>query len=349
MDDERVVSRLRQVADPASPDPAFLERMYEELAEELRFRPAHQSGVRPSHSRMARRLILLAAAAVLTLSIVGGALLVGAIVDRERRPDATPALLERLREAGVIRIAVRPDRPQVATPGGATAGFDVDVAIEIGRRLGLRVELDFTPADEMLAGRGDWDIALPSSAVEPGSFATTSPILRLAGPAHRPRGIHGSRTRRLVGIDDLRRHRKRRRGLARWAVPRHECDSRGRPAGALGRAPTRDGRCVRGRCHRRRVGGLGHRRMERCRSRGATGSEAGGRARLHRVTTGHRRAWRTGPGGPRRRDRPDLRGHARRRNPRRLLSKPLRWPRSKPTHQTVMPRQESEMNTNENR
>ena len=86
MDDERVVSRLRQVADPASPYLAFLERMYEELAEELRFRPAHQSGVRPSHSRMAKRLILLAAAAVLTLSIVGGALLVGAIVDRERRP-----------------------------------------------------------------------------------------------------------------------------------------------------------------------------------------------------------------------------------------------------------------------
>ena len=92
----------------------------------------------------------------------------------------------------------------------------MDVAIEIGRRLGLRVELDFTPADDMLAGRGDWDIALPSSAVEPGTFATTSPLLRLAGPAHRPRGIHGSRTRRLVGIDDLRRQRKRRRGLARW-------------------------------------------------------------------------------------------------------------------------------------
>jgi polar amino acid transport system substrate-binding protein len=88
---------------------------------------------------------------------------------------------------GVIRIAVRPDRPQVTAPGGARSGFDVDVATEIGRRLGLRVELDFTPADEMLAGRGEWDIALPSSAVEPGAFATTTPYydwpVRLIVPA----------------------------------------------------------------------------------------------------------------------------------------------------------------------
>ena len=88
---------------------------------------------------------------------------------------------------GVIRIAVRPDRPQVTAPGGARSGFDVDVATEIGRRLGLRSELDFTPADEMLAGRGEWDIALPSSAVEPGAFATTTPYydwpVRLIVPA----------------------------------------------------------------------------------------------------------------------------------------------------------------------
>jgi ABC-type amino acid transport substrate-binding protein len=63
----------------------------------------------------------------------------------------------------------------------------VDVATEIGRRLGMRVELDFIPADEMLAGRGGWDIALPSSAVEPGTFATSTPYydwpVRLIVPA----------------------------------------------------------------------------------------------------------------------------------------------------------------------
>lgn len=174
MDDERVVNRLRKVADPASPDPAFLERMYEELAGELRFRPARQSAVRPSRNGMARRLTLLAAAVVLTLLMVGGALLVGAIVDRERRPDVIPSLLERIRGAGVVRIAVRPDRPQVTGPREVRSGFDVDVATEIGRRLDLRVELVFTPVDEIITGRGEWDIALPSSVVEPGAFVTTT-------------------------------------------------------------------------------------------------------------------------------------------------------------------------------
>ena len=86
-----------------------------------------------------------------------------------------PSRLADVQARGVIRIAVRPDRPQVTTPAGARSGFDVDVATEIGRRLGLRVELDFIPADEMLAGHGDWDIAMPSSAVDPGTFATTAP------------------------------------------------------------------------------------------------------------------------------------------------------------------------------
>jgi ABC-type amino acid transport substrate-binding protein len=51
----------------------------------------------------------------------------------------------------------------------------VDVATEIARRLGLRAELVFTPVGEILTGRGNWDVGLPSSAVEPGTFATTVP------------------------------------------------------------------------------------------------------------------------------------------------------------------------------
>lgn len=199
MDDERAVSRLRKVADSANPDPAFLERMYGELAEELGFRPARRGAVRPSRWGNTRRLTLLAAAVVVTLSMVGGALLVGAMMDREPRPSVTPSLLEQIREDGVIRIAVRPDRPQVTTPGGARSGFDVDVATEIGRRLGLRVELSYLPADEMLAGRGEWDIALPSSAVEPGTFATTTPyygwpvqlIVPAGSTAGRPSDLSG--------------------------------------------------------------------------------------------------------------------------------------------------------------
>jgi polar amino acid transport system substrate-binding protein len=111
-------------------------------------------------------------AAGLVVAVVGIVLIRSGAFETAAKPSTR---LADIQARGVIRIAVRPDRPQVTAPGGARSGFDVDVATEIGRRLGLRVELDFTPADEMLAGRGQWDIALPSSAVEPGTFAASTP------------------------------------------------------------------------------------------------------------------------------------------------------------------------------
>lgn len=56
MDDERVVSGLRRVGDPVAPDPDFLDRMYENLAGELGFRPA----VRNSHAHRPTRNWMLA-------------------------------------------------------------------------------------------------------------------------------------------------------------------------------------------------------------------------------------------------------------------------------------------------
>ena len=138
-----------------------------------------------------------AVAAALILAVVGIVLVRFGTIGPATQP---PSMLADVRARGVIRIAVRPDRPQVTAPGGARSGFDVDVATEIGRRLGLRVELSYIPADEMLAGRGDWDLALPSSAVEPGALRNDDPVLRLADPADRRGGICGVRPGRFVGI-----------------------------------------------------------------------------------------------------------------------------------------------------
>jgi polar amino acid transport system substrate-binding protein len=113
-----------------------------------------------------------AVAASLILAVVGLVLVRSGTFEPAAQP---PSLLADVQARGVIRIAVRPDRPQAITPAGARSGFDVDVATEIGRRLGLRVELVFTSVEEMLAGRGDWDVAMPSTALEPGLFATTAP------------------------------------------------------------------------------------------------------------------------------------------------------------------------------
>jgi len=164
MSDERIEKALRQ-GPPA--EPAYM----------VHLTPAdiHGSVSEAPRSRGAfsffASLGQAAVAAGLVVAVVGIVLIRSGAFETAAKPSTR---LADIQARGVIRIAVRPDRPQVTAPGGARSGFDVDVATEIGRRLGLRVELDFTPADEMLAGRGQWDIALPSSAVEPGAFATTT-------------------------------------------------------------------------------------------------------------------------------------------------------------------------------
>ena len=236
MSDERIEKALRQ-GPPA--EPAYMAQLT----------PAdlHGSVSKAPRSKSAfsffAGLAETAVAAGLVVAVVGIVLIRSGAFETAAKPSTR---LADIQARGVIRIAVRPDRPQVTAPGGARSGFDVDVATEIGRRLGLRVELDFTPADEMLAGRGEWDIALPSSAVEPGAFATTTPYydwpVRLIVPA----GSTAAATGRPVGIDDLCRDRKRGRGLARRTVPRHERDtpwrSRQRPRPCTGSRRTRRAR-----------------------------------------------------------------------------------------------------------
>ncbi len=165
MTDERIEKALRQ-GPPA--EPAYMAH--------LTSADLHGLALKTPHSKGALRLVAgfaqLAVAAVLVVAVVGIVLIRSGTSEMGTKP---PTRLADVQARGVIRIAVRPDHPQVTTPAGARSGFDVDVATEIGRRLGLRVELTFIPVDEMLAGPGEWDIALPSSAVEPGAFATTAP------------------------------------------------------------------------------------------------------------------------------------------------------------------------------
>lgn len=165
MSDDRIETALHQ----GPPDePAYLAHLT----------PADLRGPGPKAHPMGRSLRLfegvveIAVFAVVIAAAVGIVLVRSGAFETGARPSSLQADVQ---ARGVIRIAVRPDRPQVTTPGGARSGFDVDVANEIGRRLGLRVELVFTPAEDILAGRGEWDVGLPSSAVEPGAFAMTAP------------------------------------------------------------------------------------------------------------------------------------------------------------------------------
>lgn len=164
MSDDRIEQALRQ-GPPA--EPAYM----------VHLTPAdlHGSVSKAPRSKGAFNFLASLGQAAVTASLVVAVLGIVLIRSGAFETAAKPSTrLADVQARGVIRIAVRPDRPQVTTPGGARSGFDMDVAMEIGRRLSLRVELDYVPADEMLAGRGDWDLALPSSAVEPGKFATTT-------------------------------------------------------------------------------------------------------------------------------------------------------------------------------
>jgi ABC-type amino acid transport substrate-binding protein len=101
---------------------------------------------------------------------------IGAWLAMDRGPD----LLTRVREAGVARIAVRPDHPQVVGATVGLDGFDVDVAEELGRRLGLQADFQPAGATDMLApdAEASLDLLFPSmgtGAIDPTRFARSVP------------------------------------------------------------------------------------------------------------------------------------------------------------------------------
>jgi ABC-type amino acid transport substrate-binding protein len=123
--------------------------------------------------RRSRTPLLVAAGLALTGAAVAA---VGAWLSTDREPD----LLTRVRESGVARMAVRPDHPQIVGATVGLDGFDVDVALELGRRLGVRADILPTYASEMLASGAEptLDLLLPSigtSAIDPARFARSVP------------------------------------------------------------------------------------------------------------------------------------------------------------------------------
>lgn len=100
------------------------------------------------------------------MRIAQGLMLAGALLLAATTVAKAGAVLDRVRERGVLRVATDPAYPpqSVQKPDGTFEGFDIDVALEIGRRLGVEVQF-VTPAWEIItAGRwGDrWDLSVGS-------------------------------------------------------------------------------------------------------------------------------------------------------------------------------------------
>jgi polar amino acid transport system substrate-binding protein len=78
-------------------------------------------------------------------------------------------LLDKVMKAGVLKVSTDPNyKPQsFLAPDGTFQGFDVDVANEIGKRLGVQVKFETPSWDAITAGSwaGRWDVSVGSMTI----------------------------------------------------------------------------------------------------------------------------------------------------------------------------------------
>ena len=165
MDEERIERALRQ----GPPDEPAYERSIAVPGDDAAYRGAvRRAGVAPRYglaTLVAAAVVLLVATIVIRPLVVAGP-----------GSSTPPDLLGRLRAEGTLRIAVTGDPPQTTAAGGAVIGFDVDVARELAKSLGLDSEISVVTAADILDGTGgDWDIGLPSRGPPVGPGVAAGP------------------------------------------------------------------------------------------------------------------------------------------------------------------------------
>jgi len=172
----------------------------------------------------------LAASVAIVLAVVLGivALRSGRLPEAAATPppSADQGLLEEVRARGVLRVAVTPDYPQIQVAGGVYDGFDVAVAKALAARLGVNVEFQFLPQQDIESARWDrkWDVALgvPSIAARAPRRAFSTPyawwpaLVTVRDPA--VVSLDGLAGRRACVVDGSVPHDWLRRALPSGAV-----------------------------------------------------------------------------------------------------------------------------------
>jgi polar amino acid transport system substrate-binding protein len=114
---------------------------------------------------MRRPVLALLAAAVLAAGCTGG----GASPSAEAAGPIPGGLLDIVTKAGAIRVSTDPQYPPQSelTPEGTFQGFDIDVATEIAKRMGLEVKFETPSWDTITAGSwgGRWDLSVGSMTI----------------------------------------------------------------------------------------------------------------------------------------------------------------------------------------
>jgi ABC-type amino acid transport substrate-binding protein len=177
MDEERIERALRQ----GPPDEPAYQRS---IAASVRVDPADAPGAfgaDTAYRGVVRRAgvapqFRFATVAVAAVVLIAATILVRPFLSVGPGSSTPLDLLGSLRAEGSIRIAVTGDHPQTTAAGGAVIGFDVDVARQLARSLGLESEVSVVPATDIIDGTGgDWDIGLPSRGPPVGSGVTAGP------------------------------------------------------------------------------------------------------------------------------------------------------------------------------
>ena len=163
MDDDRLLSSLRRIAEPVEPAAAFLDRLYESLADELGLHgeparaPVHWLGHRgrPRSQRM-RVYLWLAAAVLLALALVGGVALVAAVLEDRNPALVRNGLIAVGRDDGILLLDPTTGRTVTRLETPAPYVTSLSWAPD-GKRLAFNVEvdLDANPAQDPSRG-GVW-------------------------------------------------------------------------------------------------------------------------------------------------------------------------------------------------
>lgn len=172
MDEERIERALRQ--GPPN-EPSYAPIAPELLTGALAGRPVVVDRLRgrrvtapmPWWRQLVGSLSGVAAVLVVLVVIVGGLLIRGGYLE-VAGPMASANALDRIRGSGSVRVAITTGPPQVEAAGSSYLGFDVDVAGELARSMGVQLALTFASPSSILDGSAEtWDLALTSRALDP--------------------------------------------------------------------------------------------------------------------------------------------------------------------------------------
>jgi hypothetical protein len=170
VDDDRLLSSLRRIAEPVEPAADFLDRLYESLAAELGFHgkpaqaPVHWLGRRgrPRSQRM-RASLWLAAAVLLALALIGGVALVGAVLEDRKPPSVRNGLIAVGRDDGILLLDPTTGKTVERLETPLPAVTDITWAPG-GDRLAFNVEFDVnSSADPSLGGVWVMDVSEETS------------------------------------------------------------------------------------------------------------------------------------------------------------------------------------------